>query len=75
MATMIPTGYHAKAGFGIGKLHPGIQGALRDREIGATDILSAERAVDRFERLELEVEVGFGVEFHGEIIDCLVKLS
>ena len=42
----------------------GIPGISRDDELGAAYFLAAEQVSDGFDRLELEVEIGFEVKFH-----------
>ena len=43
----------------------GVRRVPRDGELGPTDLLAAEQIAHRLNRLELEVEIGFKVEFHG----------
>ena len=53
--------------FGIGEERLGLCRVPRDGELGPTDLLAAEQVADGFNRLELEVEVGFEVQFHSEL--------
>ena len=54
----------AEVVFREAKARSGFRRGSRDREIGATDLLPAEQVADRFDRLELEIKVGFEVQFH-----------
>ena len=55
----------AEVAFGESEPRLGLRRVSRDGELGPADLLPAEQIAHRLNCLELEVEIGFEVEFHG----------